>query len=313
MKKTGQIIGVLIVLVFLSCNDTKEEKGTSLEQSTPIQVTIPEPAAPVETSNETPSATLSSEQLAELNTELDSLSGRRSVAEIKEALIDGNVHAKVGARTVLAESLRQGYTEVASMLIRFGADVSDMTVVDWAALGNTDKVKGFIEGGVDVNSPDASGYFTPLMRATENGHLDVVKLLVENGADLSLGSPLVRACSNGNLAVIQYLVENGADVNDVDAMGGAMPLWSPVRNGRLDIVTFLVENGANVDSGRYDGFTVLMWACEEGHSDVAEYLVSNGANVNAKEFSTDMTPLKYATQSGHTDIIQLLQSAGALE
>ena len=60
-------------------------------------------------------------------------------------------------------------------------------LVYWASLGELSEVKKSLENGVDVNSKDDDGY-SALHAAAENGYLDVVKLLVEKGADIHFKS-----------------------------------------------------------------------------------------------------------------------------
>lgn len=56
-------------------------------------------------------------------------------------------------------------------------------LVYWASLGEFSEVEKSLANGVDVNSTDDEGY-SALQAAAENGYLDVVKLLVEKGADV---------------------------------------------------------------------------------------------------------------------------------
>lgn len=55
-------------------------------------------------------------------------------------------------------------------------------LVYWASLGELEQVEKTLANGVDVNQTDEEGY-SALQAAAENGYLDVVKLLVEKGAD----------------------------------------------------------------------------------------------------------------------------------
>ena len=56
-------------------------------------------------------------------------------------------------------------------------------LVYWASLGELAEVEKSLANGTDVNSADEEGY-SALHAAAENGYLDVVKLLVEKGADV---------------------------------------------------------------------------------------------------------------------------------
>lgn len=56
-------------------------------------------------------------------------------------------------------------------------------LVYWASLGDLEQVQRCLAQGVDVNSADDEGY-SALHAAAENNYLDIVKLLVEKGADV---------------------------------------------------------------------------------------------------------------------------------
>ena len=92
-----------------------------------------------------------------------------------------------------------------------------------------------------------------LFTACELRHLDVVKYLVEKGADIHAANDyaLRYASFNGHLDVVKYLVEKGANIHAVDDYA----LRYAADNGRLDVVKYLVEKGAR-----------------NGHLDVVEYL-----------------------------------------
>ena len=60
--------------------------------------------------------------------------------------------------------------------------------------------------------------------ASENGHLETVKHLVENGANINeknkdRDTPLICASRNGHLEIVIYLCENGDDINEKDEYG----------------------------------------------------------------------------------------------
>lgn len=83
--------------------------------------------------------------------------------------------------------------------------------------GKYDAAKKFLDDDYDVNAQDNAGN-SALHEAALNGHLDIVKLLIEYGADVNIKSsescsdtPLIDASANGHLNVVKYLLDHGAD------------------------------------------------------------------------------------------------------
>ncbi|OOV79296.1 MULTISPECIES: ankyrin repeat domain-containing protein [unclassified Acinetobacter] len=80
-------------------------------------------------------------------------------------------------------------------------------LVYWASLGELAEVEKSLANGTDVNSADDEGY-SALHAAAENGYLDVVKLLVEKGANVqhkTQYTALELAEMAGNDDVVAYL------------------------------------------------------------------------------------------------------------
>jgi hypothetical protein len=87
--------------------------------------------------------------------------------------------------------------------------------------------------GIDLHLYDEYA----LRWASENGHLEVVKLLLENGANLHIEHDCVLrwASWNGHLEVVKLLLENGADLHADDDYA----LRSASVNGHLEVVELL--------------------------------------------------------------------------
>jgi ankyrin repeat protein len=103
------------------------------------------------------------------------------------------------------------------------------------------------------------------------GDFRLVKTLADLGADIHIDEdkPFLYSAKYGNLEVVKYLVERGANV-------GYKPLFCSARYGHLEVVKYLVERGANIHYNVF-GNNVLTNALH--HLEVVRYLVESGVNI----------------------------------
>ncbi|XP_071085202.1 ankyrin repeat domain-containing protein 39-like [Haliotis cracherodii] len=117
----------------------------------------------------------------------------------------------------------------------------------WSAALNGDltEVKRHLLKDIDADKTDKSGY-TALHYASRNGHLDVVRTLVDAGAHVDVATksghatPLHRAAYMGHTDIVKFLLSRGADPvsRDLDEM---TPLHKASERGRHECVTILLE------------------------------------------------------------------------
>ena len=98
------------------------------------------------------------------------------------------------------------------------------------------------------------------------------------------GSPLGAAAYAGHLDIVKLLVQNGADVNAPGGRYGS-PLSSALYSGWDDVVEFLLENGANATAQGEGHESPLGMACQSGRWGAVSILVRNGVDVNAASSS----------------------------
>ncbi|KAJ1475513.1 ankyrin repeat protein, partial [Baffinella frigidus] len=84
-----------------------------------------------------------------------------------------------------------------------------------ARAGETAEVQRLIALGADVSAKPFSTGATPLHTASENGREEVVKVLLDAGADVEAkttvgATPLYVAASNGHAGVVRILLNAGA-------------------------------------------------------------------------------------------------------
>jgi ankyrin repeat domain-containing protein 50 len=184
-----------------------------------------------------------------------------------------------------------------------------------SARGQVEVVKLLLEKGAELESKDSNGR-TPLSWAAEKGHEAVVKLLLEKGAELeSKGSndwtPLSWAAENGQEAVVKLLLEKGAELESKDRWFGRTPLSLAAEKGHEAVVKLLLEKGAELESkGSRSGQTPLSLAAENGHEAVVKLLLEKGAELESKG-RNGRTPLSWAAGKGHEAVVKLLLEKGA--
>ncbi len=218
---------------------------------------------------------------------------------------------------VIKAVLNNNYDEV-KKAIENGGKVNFQTTFGFTPLivatieGNKKIIELLLQNGAFVNAYDAGG-FCFMEYTDETLPINGVKVFLEKKPDIGkaglfpASSPIVCASTNGNLEIVKLLLEHGAkpffrnEINDT-ALDAAS--WG----GFLDIVKLLHKNGAVVDGQIKEGYSPLTRAVSGGHIDIVNYLIDNGANPNIKTPRGE-TLLDIAKAKKHSDIIALLEKA----
>ena len=133
--------------------------------------------------------------------------------------------------------------------------------------------------------------------------------------DLSGATPLHYAAGNGHIEIARLLLENGADVN-VKSVGGPTPLHWAAQNGHVDILHLLVENGVDLEAQSNYGWRALHSAASRGRLPFIQELISRyHVDINARR-NNGTTALMLARNGyphPHPTVITFLQSNGGIE
>lgn len=124
---------------------------------------------------------------------------------------------------------------------------------------------------------------TPLQRAAYGADVDMMKLLLEHGADYRLGNflgvtPLIALTSSSGtrnrnkneqtvIAGLKLLIDAGLDINQQGGTNGEAPLHTAVRANWLEVVRFLIENGADLELEDKRGLKPIDYALGKADSD----------------------------------------------
>jgi ankyrin repeat protein len=178
--------------------------------------------------------------------------------------------------------------------------------------GHLDIVKALIEAGDDVNYENPDGFTTPLHLAVKNNHLDIILVLLDSGADAkkadSEGATPLHYAVDYAQDLVRMLIDAGADVNQ-ENNDKVTPLYLAAKNNP-SIIPVLLDAGADVNYEANEGFTPLDVAVEEGKLDLVKLLIAAGADVN-HETNEGFTPLYVAVEKGQVDLVKILMAAGA--
>ncbi|KAJ6492536.1 ankyrin repeat-containing domain protein [Mycena vitilis] len=206
----------------------------------------------------------------------------------------------------------EGKREIAQLLLERGPAVDTAeeyyrrALRDFTLHGHTAMVLRLIEKGVHVNAKDL--YF-----ASEKGQANIVRLLIDRSTDVPAANSLAlqAASEHGHLEIVRHILEFGADIR-VDAIGipskdgrPANALRAASLAGRLEIVQLLLDHGADVNLVDERDGSALSSASREGHAEVVRFLLDHGANADT------VGALQDAAYEGHVKIVRLLLEKGA--
>lgn len=189
-----------------------------------------------------------------------------------------------------------------------------MSIHTAAEQGNVSAVRSQLAWGENPDARTLLSRDTPLIKAAANGHIEVVKLLLEQGADVNRHNeggetPLHYAARNGHVEVMEILLDHGADVT-AKGTGCGTPLQWAARSGQIKAAELLLAHDADVNQKGTDEHTALTDAVRNGHVDMVKFLLSRGAEVNTRA-SYGCTPLYEAYRANNIEIGRILLEHGA--
>lgn len=181
-------------------------------------------------------------------------------------------------------------------------------------------------------------HFTPLMLAADLGYQDIVKFLLENKADVnaldSLNTPaLFYAARKGHLEIVRLLLNYGAPVSVINKQGNNILLdilrsyganladsknKEQFKKNIFAIIELLIDKGANVNaqgSAAEGRRTPILWAASWREYDLIKLLLRKKADLCAKDgFGNAITyylpdPKKDKVDKTEANFIEFIKSA----
>ena len=135
----------------------------------------------------------------------------------------------------------------------------------------------------------SNGIISPLIIASSLGYSGCAKLLLKWGANIEYifkedgGTALLFAADNGHVDNVRLLLENGAKINHQRDNGDTALFMASFR-GREECVALLLEWGADTELQQTEVLVTPLWAAlANGHLYIAELLLNSGGE---PEYST---------------------------
>ena len=239
-----------------------------------------------------------------------------------------------GQGTALEIACRAGGKEIAAVLLKAGARLSDSPEALPSAVmrKDADLARLLLEAGASPGTPVGPQHLdvTPLTMALEGGDLDMVGLMLKH--DASPGRCLEHALTKGDSKLIDLLVQHGVAL-DLPGPDGDPPLVRAAVAGQAGVVQTLLDRGVPRDATGVLGQTAFHMAVIHRKLDVAERFLAAGVKADApflkpappellplfgseyfaRWFQRDehLTPLMLAAARGDVPQISQLLKAGA--
>lgn len=164
--------------------------------------------------------------------------------------------------------------------------------------------------------PEFLAAWQTLNRAIRADDLSAVRVLINQHPEFlgdlpELGSALILAAKLGKLEIVKCLVENGANVNQVHRAEDS-PLSFAAMYGRVNVIEYLIEHGVILEVKSLE-LNPLLAAIHDGHLNVAKLLIVAGIDCHAVyklEGGKLRNALSFAKERGQTEIVNLLLKAG---
>ncbi|ORX83059.1 ankyrin [Anaeromyces robustus] len=216
-------------------------------------------------------------------------------------------------QTPLIHAIKRRKLDVMKYLIDYKADIKAVndkikvidSVIDYNKL---DILDCLVNKNLNINSQDEVGH-TPLIYAIHRGNFNIIKYLIEHGADIQIVNRKIETLKTiidrGQLNILDYLINKKLDINSKDKEGHTLLAYA-IKSRKIEVIKYLIDHGANLrninQKVKLIKESVIFW----NELEILKYLVKHHLNIHQKDENGN-TLLHYAIEYKKSNIIDYLK------
>ncbi|MBY0402265.1 MAG: ankyrin repeat domain-containing protein, partial [Cyanobacteria bacterium] len=250
---------------------------------------------------------------------------QRNSLELTMMLLEKGANPNISTaygQSCLSAAVNNQHQEMVELLLKNGADINLRPTAGHTPLFSAVWKKHLamaeylIAKGATVDGISGREDYTPLWAASNMGHIPLMKLLLEKGANPNYAqsqgvTPLMAAAESGSTKAVSLLLSRGADIN-AKTNTKQTPLSYATRRDNLDVFDYILEHPQRNLEDKEALNVAFLSACNNANIHFAFRLLKLKPDLNVKHPESGHTPLMASTQlPNRGTLIEALLNAGA--
>ncbi len=193
-------------------------------------------------------------------------------------------------RNILTMAIQSGDIAITKYMLTIGLTFNETDIINAAANGHINLVKFILE-----HIPKQELGTRVVYDSIAENNIQLLKGLVHAGVDVTDDDYIITAVRWGHIAIVEYLIDQGANIHA--RHNKCMTLACRYNNRKM--VELLISRGIDVSDYSYKALDI---ACEYGHLELVKYLMPQESWINNRNFHV----MKTASRHGHIEIVNYL-------